>query len=242
MAKDVAILVGDRFDNFARNPEVFCLSDFMATTRLGAPVEKRVCLGQGLSPEEVEELGTVVPSCAMAGTTPQRADHALTHKRVAKNIMISPPRRIEADRFVADLLLDDENEVIADHQTGQHIQGLALIEAARQTWTAVSEAFLLNHDRPTRFVLESVNSSFESFLFPLPAELSLELLEVSRAPMQSVFHVRVVVTQVDRTAATIEARYRVIDERINDRQETFAARAAVEAFLSVGEAELVEAE
>lgn len=243
MNNDIVILVGDRFADFSNNPEVFCLSDFVTTARLGNVAKRRLYLGQGISQQNIDivcsELQTYLPECQ--AIAPKRASQKVTHKIVPQNIMISEPRQLDVETFEVDLLLDERSADISDHQTGQHIQGLALIEAARQTWTAVSETYLLHEGQPTRFVLDEISSRFLNFVFPLPALLRLKLLDTQTSPMQSVYSVSVIVEQAGQKTAEIQGKFRVIDERVNARLEAIASRKAVVAFLTSMESNPVKA-
>jgi len=234
MSNDVLILVGDRFANFSCNPEVVCLSDFAAATRSAHATRRWICAGQGISQHHRDiiraRFKARLPQCQ--ATAPQSASRKATHKRVPHNIMISEPRRRDAATFEADLLLDDRSAEISDHQTGQHIQGLALTEAARQTWTAVSETYLLPPGHQKRFVLDEISARFLTFVFPLPALLTLQLLEFRTTPMQSVCSVSVIVEQAGQRAAEIRGKFRAIDERISARMEALAARKAITGFLA----------
>jgi hypothetical protein len=66
--------------------------------------------------------------------------------------------------------------------TGQHVQGLLLIEAARQMMLCVSESYLPGENTGARYyvVLNSVYTGYLKFAFPLPTLLSNEIL--SRQP------------------------------------------------------------
>jgi len=70
----------------------------------------------------------------------------------------------------------------SDHRTGQHVQGLLLIEAARQMMLSVSESYLPGENTGARYyvVLNSVNTGYLQFALPLPTLLSNEIL--SRQP------------------------------------------------------------
>ncbi|NUB04884.1 hypothetical protein FW320_01570 [Azospirillum sp. Vi22] len=231
MIETVSIVVGDRFAEFARNSEVSGVSEFIGALRNGAAVVHPIVIGQGLAPEALDELNALLPpgpgQPAADLDIPTRATSALTHKRAAKNIMVSVPVARSGQLFEAELFLDDRNEVMEDHQTGQHIQGLALIEAARQLWTAVTERYLSPPDKPSRFVIDSVQTTFSRFVFPLPATMTLEVLDSASGPVQSTYAVRILILQNGQTSTTIDARYRVIDARVSERQEAQAARHAI---------------
>lgn len=76
--------------------------------------------------------------------------------------------------------MQDSSELLCDHQTGQHIQGMVLIEAARQAIIATSEKYLLKESEinlsDKYFTLTSLNVNFSSFVFPLPVDVSLRVL------------------------------------------------------------------
>lgn len=226
------IVVGDRFSDFASNPHVLPVSVFLdQLANSGTHDFNRtpwVVVGQGLSQRALLAITEATPHPVIDRPLPQPASSAQTHKRAGKNILISAPKAVDGQTYRCDLFLDDSNEVMEDHQTGQHIQGLALIEAARQLWTAVSEEFLLPKDRKTRFVIDSLNTTFSNFVFPLPCAMTLEVLGVEKQSFQSLFQVRITFIQNGTLTTQVDARYRVIDERISARQEAIAARKAVD--------------
>lgn len=226
MSQSLEILVGDRFEEFGRNPHVKPISEYLGEARRG-DASGWVIIGQGLSQQALIDLAAVCPQHVKATGTPQPATSALTHKRAEKNIMVSLPRAKSDTLFEADLFLDERNEIMEDHQTGQHIPGLALIEAARQLWTAVTESFFLSEQSKKRFVIDSINSSFSNFVFPLPCTMNLHVLESTSTSFQRTFSVRVIFYQNGLQTTAIDAHYRVIDERVSVRQEATAARRAV---------------
>jgi hypothetical protein len=65
-----------------------------------------------------------------------------------------------------------------DHQSGQHIQGMVLLEAARQSLLAVTEAFFLENDQKRfSFIFNRIGVNFNNFAFPLAARLKYKILE-----------------------------------------------------------------
>lgn len=108
-----------------------------------------------------------------------RAGGDLSHKRRPENRLIGVPRRVEEDRFEVDLMIDDRNEIMSDHVTGQHLQGMLLIEACRQAFLAVTEKFFLSeHEgRSYYFVINDMNVSYHGFAFPVDATIDYRILE-----------------------------------------------------------------
>ncbi len=142
--------------------------------------------------------------------------------------MVSAPVREGEGRFALDLVVDAGTETMQDHITGQHVPAIALLEAARQAWTAVTEEHLLtNGDGATRFVIVSVHAEFGRYVFPLPARLRYELIDHRRDALGEAFRCRIAVVQGGAEATVVEAEYRVVPETISDKQESMAARRAL---------------
>lgn len=142
--------------------------------------------------------------------------------------MIGHPTRLAPDRFVADLRIDERNETLEDHLTGQHIPAIALTETARQMWTAVTEEFLLERDgQAKRFVVITIASTFHSHVFPLPATVGFELLDRTRTGAGEAFTCRIEVRQWAGVAVEFRGEYRVVPEAVSNKQESMAARRAL---------------
>ncbi|WP_059012122.1 AfsA-related hotdog domain-containing protein [Streptomyces specialis] len=229
MSPEALVVVGDRFEEFLANRGTVPVSVLLDRLRAGElPESLALAIGQGLTDNQLAELRDLM-SGAAAGI-PHRAERALTHKHRAENVLVGPVRRLAEDRFTADLVLDERVEVLADHLTGQHIPAITILEAARQLWTVVTEQYLIAGTERTRFVIGSVNSSFHSFVFPMPATLRYELLGHSTTPVGAIYRCRVGVHHGDEpAAAVVEAEYRVIPEKLSAKQEAMAARRAIAA-------------
>ena len=239
MPQDPVIVVGDRFEEFLTNRGTIPASTLIKELESGTVEPGTVIIvGQGLSLAQRDALESLVEQKApeirfAGGVMPRPAGRDLTHKHHLKNAMITPPTRVDDTRFVAELVIDEHNEILEDHLTGQHIPGVALTEAARQTWTAVTEKFLLDDPQTrTRFVLGWIRSTYHRFVFPLPATVEYTLLRRESAKVQETLECLVSIRQNDTVAAEIEAQYLVIPEKFSAKQEAMAARATVTALLS----------
>jgi hypothetical protein len=219
------VVAGDRFTEFLANRGTAPVSRVLAGLRSGelAP-DAALIPGQGLSGDELRELAALT---GVAGAVP--ADRALTHKHVAENVLIGAPVRVDGERWSAPLLLDERVEVLADHLTGQHIPAVTLLEAARQTWTVVTERLLGEDAGETRFVIRSIRSTFHRLVFPLPATLDYRLLERRETPGGHAFAAELTVIQDAQVAAEFEVVIQVIPRALAVRQESMAARAAIRA-------------
>lgn len=235
MSNDRLIVTGDRFGEFSAHRGTAPVSVVLEGLRAGTVSDGvAIVVGQGLSDGQLVDLVAAGERRGSVVAAPTRARRDITHKHEGRNVMIGPPRRAGEADFVADLVIDERNEVLEDHLTGQHIPAVALIEATRQMWTAVTEQFLLAGDAPTRFVVASVGGRFERYVFPLPATLELQVVERERGPVGEVFRTRTLVRQLGTTAAEIESEYRVVPEALSAKQESLAARAAIRTCLADG--------
>jgi hypothetical protein len=181
-------VVGDKFVSFAReNPGVMTISaverlleDGLPQTRLG------LIVGQGVSLERLRRLEKLVAECPARervqireASVQDRAPGKYTHKHLDRNTIISTPvKRDSADIYDARLLLDDDCAEMSDHVTGHHLQGIVFYEAARQMFLAVTERYWLERSsRPYYFVINEFNTTYHTFGFPLPTDISLQVVD-----------------------------------------------------------------
>lgn len=168
------VIVGDRMQAFASVTEAMTLGDFLQSPR---PAIKAVAIGQGLSVEEQDCLKLhckkhnleLLPAVDSAN----RAGRSVTHKHNYQNGLISVPVAITEDVFEAELLVDDQGELLLDHATGCHLQGMVLIEAIRQMFIAVSENGYQARGVPQNgyVVFNGIDVRFKNFAFPTSAIL-----------------------------------------------------------------------
>jgi acyl carrier protein len=232
MSHDALVVVGDRFESFLANHGTISISALLQQLRTGdTPSQLSILVGQGLTADQLATLQQVVgragAGVSFADELPAYAERGLTHKRDPKNVMIGTPVRISEDRFLADLVIDQHTETLEDHLTGQHIPAITLMEAARQTWTAVTEKFLIDGTSKNRFVIHGMRSTFHRLVFPLPATVQYQLLSRDEQPVGPMFDCVIKIYQGDTVSAEIEASFQVIPEAFIDKQELLAGRQAV---------------
>lgn len=250
MNERIILAVGDKFAQFGIGKDVITLSQLKAL--LGLPKmlvvdTGRVIVvpGQGLGDDDVEEilaLAARAPQCAhfdfdLWHRLPKRANRALSHKIRPENTLISDPRRVGEDVFELDLLIDEDCELMSDHQSGQHLQGMILVEAARQSLLAVTESFFLPQDGSRfAFVFNDMAITYNNFAFPLDARLRYVIQSKDiRAARRQRFSVEISIEQCGVTAATFTSTFtafeehRITSKEASDARKTFDAHMAMEA-------------
>lgn len=246
----IILAVGDKFAQFGIGKDVITLSQLRAL--LGLPKmlvvdTGRVVVvpGQGLGDDDVEAilaLAAKASQCAhfdfsLWHRLPKRANRALSHKQRPENTLISEPRRLGEDVFELDLLIDEDCELMSDHQSGQHLQGMILVEAARQSLLAVTEAFFLPQDG-TRFafVFNDMTINYNNFAFPLDARLRYVIKDKEiRGSRRQRFDVEISIEQCGIVAATFTSSFtafeehRIVSKEASDARKTFDAHMSQEA-------------
>lgn len=237
-SKTVIVVVGDKFEGFAANPGVVTATQARQLMQDSDMLPSGMVLvpGQGLCDEDIDSL---MEDAERTGATrridvrlrklrPQLASASQSHKRLTENTIISTARRtLEENTFELDLLVDERCELMGDHQTGQHIQGMILIEAARQAFLAVTEQFFIDHKSGRRyyFVINAMNTEYLGFVFPIPATLRYTILEQKITnPSRLGFRAYVDVIQAGQVCARTEVRFTAFEaEKIvakeNERAE-----------------------
>lgn len=154
------------------------------------------------------------------------------HKAYRENVLITRPQRVGEATFESWLSLQDSGEFLSDHMTGQHVQGMIVIESARQMMLSVSETFLLDDARDARyyFVLNSVNTEYLQFAFPLPTLLSHEIVSHSTGKNGSLkASCRTSLFQNGALTARVDITYAAYPEaHINEKEASLAREAYVQ--------------
>lgn len=235
MNKNCILVVGDKFSAFTAEKPVMTISQLRGLLALNGIVTMKhehlvLVPGQGLSEEDMAAVLAAAPTdgsydLSLWQARRPRADAALSHKKNKRNTLISAPRRLDDTTYELDLLVDEECEVMSDHQTGQHLQGMLLIEAARQAFLAVSEAFFLPQDG-TRyyFIFDSLSVAYKRFVFPVDARLIYHVREREGTAGKQRFAVEVVIEQCGQEVATVSGAFTTVkDARVTRMENGLAA-------------------
>src|SRR5690625_6326666 len=80
------------------------------------------------------------------------------------------PRCVTANTLVLHLIIDEDCELMNDHLSGQHVQGMVLIEAARQAMLVVTEQFLMpDNDINYAFIFNALSVKYSHYTFTVNA-------------------------------------------------------------------------
>ncbi len=188
-------------------------------------------IGQGLSKWQLSSLlliaknheyGTkIFPYNYM--TNPQICNKTV-HKLKLKNTMISLPKKIDEDNYKSALFIDDECAEMSDHMTGCHIQGMVLIEAARQMINAVSDQYYVKNGI-NFFILNELNAKFHQYIFPLDVELNYSVINIKHG-LNGNFtaEAQVVFLQNNNIGATVFFKFQAMDSKIMGDYEKVLAK------------------
>jgi hypothetical protein len=181
-------VVGETFHEFAKGKDVLTVNQLKALMRLPGrllDMHNVLMLGQGAQTDEVLDILNAWEANPEAGRrfevsdlrrVMDRAPTEASHKHVPHNTLISAPVQTSADSFELELLLDERCELMGDHQTGQHVQGMLLVEAFRQSFLAVTDTFFPFGEGKTYFVINTMHVEFQNFVFPLAAHIDYRIV------------------------------------------------------------------
>ncbi|MGC4979317.1 MULTISPECIES: AfsA-related hotdog domain-containing protein [unclassified Streptomyces] len=214
------LVVGDRFRDFAEAVGAETFSGLARSLDAGdldalqGPV--RVVTGQGVGEFEISYLRDAITRrqldehIVLVHSTGEPARRQELHKAREDNVLVAGLTQIDDSTYEAQLRLHDHNELLVDVQDRVHVQGMVAVEAARQMFLAVIERYFTARWPQQRYyiVLNSMNTTFSNFLFPVGATLRLTLDESDLSePSRLTIRTTVEVEQAGRVAAgvTIDA-------------------------------------
>jgi hypothetical protein len=239
------VVVADRFARFARGDRVLTMSDLLALLTDGGPEVAGghwvVHLGQGVDAADFDLIETVRgrsdAAVCLADPEPVRVapePPGIVHKDRPENVLLAGVHHPAATRCRAGLRIHRDNELVLDHHTGEHVQGIVIIEAMRQICIAQFETAVRPGLPPAGYagVWNRIDLSFEDFLFPLPATVESLIVEsdVSRETHLK-FRATTAVRQHGRTVATAAIEYAMVAQRRIDALERRKADQATRAYL-----------
>lgn len=252
MTNRILLVVGDKFSSYVHGKDAITLSQLHALLSLPAqllPAQGRTVLvpGQGMGDTEVQQLlSDAASSLNMAyfdfslwHSLPARAPLSMSHKHKVENTLISIPRQIAEDCFELHLLIDQQCELMSDHQSGQHLQGMLLIEAARQAMLAVVENYYLpSNGLNYAFVLNDMSVNYNNFAFPVAATIECRVLSKQiDNPRKLAFTTEAVVRQCHTEVSSLSFSFSAMDRERVGRSEALQAERIQTRYLGIFQSE-----
>jgi hypothetical protein len=234
------VVVADRFAPFADGERVLTISDLLMRVSMEPSSEPRrpwtVHVGQGIESADWRVLESACQDNAAARMAVREAPlgarlaPAVVHKLRPENVLLADVRHLTTGYSAAELRIHCDNELIIDHRTGEHVQGMVIVEAMRQICIAQFETDY-RRDLPAfeyAGVWKRINLSFQDFLFALPATVAADVTfaDLSR-PTNLKFRVRTSICQNGSEVASAEIEYSMIkQERFANLEHAKATRAS----------------
>lgn len=227
------VVVADRFAQFGRLEHVLTMTELRALLSADpAGGEWVVHWGQGIRPEDRELLDDAGPLVRIADgeTLPSPVTPAMVHKQRPENVLLAGVRNVSETHCSAELRIHRDNELILDHHTGQHVQGMVIIEAMRQICIAQFETGYRPRLEPGGYagLWKRLNLSFDAFLFPVRATVEAEIADADLSRETSLrFLTTATVRQHGQVVASAEIEYSMIkQDRIDTIERSKAGEAA----------------
>lgn len=240
------LVVSDKFKEFASNKDVITRSDLydlINAENLIYPKLQRIALilGQGFSENDIDLLLESVNKSKnrhyfdtnFLSNNYKKASKELTHKRHIENILISDPERTSESAFAAQLLIDERCDMMSDHQTGLHVQGMLLVEAARQLYLAIMEKFILpNCEKSLYFVFNELKVNYSKFNFPLPSKMKAEIIEPEeRKGKNKDYNMNVEIIQCNTSCVSMTLKGTMMSSKLVDIMEARSSNHTINAYL-----------
>ncbi|MEH6909383.1 MAG: AfsA-related hotdog domain-containing protein [Oceanicoccus sp.] len=183
MNKRILLVVGDKFASYVAHKEAVTVSELLALlsmskTRSNTSDRTVLVPGQGIGDESRQALLRAAASSqnvsdfdfSLWHNLPERASPVHSHKTNSRNVLVSVPRQVASNVFELDVMIDEDCELMTDHMSGQHMQGMVLMEAARQAMIVVIETHLMpDYDIDYSFIADSLSVNYSNYGFPVTA-------------------------------------------------------------------------
>lgn len=238
MFEKIVYVVGDNYAEFGKNDGVITFSDFMEHITQNNICEPSVLYvpGQGICKTQSEKvlsnIRTTKSNLTFLPSHEEPVHNELVHKHKLQNVLISTPVKIGENQFSASLLARDDYLESTDHLTGQHIQGMLLMEAARQLLIAIPTIYYLEQEKRSRykFLFNKLIIEYHSFVFPLPVQISTSVDRVVENRGRNIeFEMRIDFFQCDQNVTTSKCYITVCDGKLISKLESQKAKCAIDA-------------
>jgi hypothetical protein len=153
------------------------------------------------------------------------------HKAKQCNVMVSMPTPLREGVFSSHLIVDENCAEMSDHQTGEHVQGALLIEAARQMFMACATSFELDAEvtrkiGQQKFALSEMKVTFHNFVFPIATRIELHFKGAETRDNCADGFCEVKFIQNDKLCCEVFCAAKVFSEKMLQVLETRSAKQA----------------
>ncbi len=221
------VIVGDKFEEFASNEMVVTISEAeeVFSNDRSEYFDVLFELGQGVSAERANRLITFAE---LTGRREQllfqpvvKCGQRLVHKCHPENSLISLPKKISDRIYQADMLIDDECELLTDHVSGQHLQGIVLIEAVRQMILAVTEEYYARKiEGPRSFIWHGIQIDYLGYAFPIASSIVYAIDDIDYSRKKRIrFSISAEILQRNTAVCVAKSSVELFDRSSVERRE-----------------------
>ena len=219
------VVVGDKFGEFAKLNGTITQTQLSMLTQIPAKIftkKNYLVPGQGCKRDEVSRFVKDIENSEHLDMSSLISFYGCEVKQLNDTLFELP------------FILDERNMLMGDHQTGRHVQGMIITEAFRQTFIAITEEFYLNDDnnQDKYFVINGMNIQFENFLFPLPAQIYFELINIDKNNYRTKVKAKITINQANKVCATMNTDFAVYPVNDLSKKEAVLANEALNSYLT----------
>lgn len=243
---DVILVVGDSFCEFSEKNNAITSEELLKTVHnviSPSNLKGKIILGQGINHETAQEIiseyqvktgGKGLLDITEMHKATKFGKNSFTHKAKICNVIIGHTHKISDNEYKVPLLIDDNCELLQDHQTGLHVQGIMLVEAFRQAIVAITEEFLCHREGyKTTIVVNYINTTYNSFIFPLPTDIIFKVINKEIIGKRTKLFVRLEAWQNNEMGTYAECEYQEFPSNIMNKTETRMANSATKKIIGI---------
>jgi len=181
------LVVGNAFQEYTNGETCLTVEDLVSSPKVRLWQTTRLVIGQGVGRSELEKIYAFLRDVDALDDTQvveqvsRKANPGLVHKRFSENVLVTVPHKSGRTSFEIDLVIDDACAELSDHITGVHLQGMVLIEAARQAYMVCAPDVMAEYEIPSgerRFMLREIRVQYHKYLYPLPTRILVQVSDV----------------------------------------------------------------
>ena len=143
--------------------------------------------------------------------------------------------KVGGETYESKVVVDDECEIMSDHTTGCHLQGMLILEAARQMFLAVTEKYFVDNKKDYYFVINRMGASYASFSFPIPMRVIFRTASLDYGKNGTIkAKAKISFVQQGVNTTEVEVEYTALERSRLEVKEIELARKAIIGEISAG--------